>query len=64
MLNWFEFCERVGDSEAVNANLEEVYQQLTSVLSEDEVREVELSKEALNADQKHTATAEAGIVVC
>ena len=32
MLNWFEFCERVGDSEAVNANLEEVYQQLISVL--------------------------------
>ena len=36
----------------VNANLEEVYQQLTSVLSEDEVREVELSKEAFNSDQK------------
>ena len=48
----FEFCERVGDSEAVNANLEEVYQQLTSVLSEDEVSELELSKEAFNADQK------------
>ena len=31
-LNWFKFCERVGDSKAVNANLEEVYQWRHSML--------------------------------